>query len=334
MRIKTIEHLRAPVSGALLELDAIEVSGEAVISGRLVEPATGSWYRIEEGIADLVPHPFRNVERYASFCRIHGLEHGPAPSATATPDANAETQMKFFSEHRDRYEVEVVASPFYEIFDRVTLGRWITRTISRGMLVAEIGCGSGRQTLPLLRAGTDLIAIDLSEDMLRLARRKVLAEALAGQVDFLVASAENLPLANNTFDAAVIFGSLHHFSHPSATLSNVARIMRPGSHFYMLEPHKSPVRFIFDWMMRRWMLWKEEANEAPLFTASQFGAWLGAGGFDVQFRYATYLPPHLFYLIKGRKGERLLATTDVVFNAIPGLRRLGGVIIAEAVKHT
>jgi hypothetical protein len=42
----------------------------------------------------------------------------------------------------------------------------------------------------------------------------------------------------------------------------------------------------------------------------------------------------LFYLIKGRKGERLLATTDVVFNAIPGLRRLGGVIIAEAVKHT
>jgi hypothetical protein len=54
----------------------------------------------------------------------------------------------------------------------------------------------------------------------------------------------------------------------------------------------------------------------------------------VQFRYATYLPPHLFYLIKGRKGERLLATTDVVCNAIPGLRRLGGVIIAEAVKHT
>ena len=102
----------------------------------------------------------------------------------------------------------------------------------------------------------------------------------------------------------------------------------------MLEPHKSPVRFIFDWMMRHWMLWEEEANEAPLFTAGQFGTWLEAGGFDVHFRYATYLPPHLFYLIKGRKGERVLAATDAVFNAIPGLRRLGGVIIAEAVKHT
>jgi len=162
----------------------------------------------------------------------------------------------------------------------------------------------------------------------------VLAEAPAGHVDFVVASAENLPLADNAFDAAVIFGSLHHFSDPSAALLKVGRIMKPDSQFYMLEPHKSPVRFLFDWMMRCWMLWKEEANEAPLFTADQFRSWLGAGGFDVQIRYATYLPPHLFYLLRGRKGERLLAATDVVFNAIPGLRRLGGVIIAEAVKHT
>ena len=101
----------------------------------------------------------------------------------------------------------------------------------------------------------------------------------------------------------------------------------------MLEPHKSPVRFIFDWMMRRWMLWKEEANEAPLFTASQFLSWLGAGGLDVRVSYSTYLPPHLFYLVKGGAGDRLLVATDAVFNAMPVLRRFGGVIIADAVKR-
>jgi SAM-dependent methyltransferase len=202
------------------------------------------------------------------------------------------------------------------------------------MLVAEIGCGSGRQTLPLLQAGAEVIAVDLSEDMLRVARRKALGDGRIGQVDFVVASAENLPLADGTFDAAVIFGSLHHFSQPPTALLEVGRIMRPGSHFYMLEPHKTPVRFIFDWMMRRWMLWKEEANEAPLFNEGQFRAWLEAGGFDVQCSYGTYLPPHLFYLVRGSKAERLLATTDIVFNAIPGLRRLGGVIIAEAVKQS
>jgi hypothetical protein len=85
--------------------------------------------------------------------------------------------------------------------------------------------------------------------------------------------------------------------------------------------------------MRRWMLWKEEANDAPLFSASQFQSWLGAGGLDTQVRYSTYLPPHLFYLVKGRAGDQLLAATDALFNAVIGLRRLGGVIIAEAVKR-
>src|SRR3984893_12844471 len=212
MRIKTVERLRAPVSGVGLALDPIEVSGDEVISGRLVEPRTGIWYRIEDGIADLVPHAFRNTERYDAFCCRHGLEHGPVPSGTATPDANAAAQMKFFSEHRDAYEAEVVASPFYEVFDRVTIGRWIGRAISKGMLVAEIGCGSGRQTLPLLRAGAEVIAVDLSEDMLRVARRNALGEGRIGQVDFVVASADNLQLADSTFDAAVHFGSLYHFS--------------------------------------------------------------------------------------------------------------------------
>jgi hypothetical protein len=86
-------------------------------------------------------------------------------------------------------------------------------------------------------------------------------------------------------------------------------------------------------MMRHWNLWKEEANDDPLFTRKKFQTWLSAGGLDARICYSTYLPPHLFYLIDRRKGEWLLGTTDVVFNSVPGLRRLGGVIIAEAVKH-
>ena len=333
MRIKTVEHLRAPISGTRLDLQSIEICGDEIISGRLIEKSTGAWYRIEEGIADLAPYGFRDVNRYAAFCRKHGFEQGPVPAGDAAPDENAATQLKFFSEHRDAYETEVVASPFYDVLDRVTLGRWTSRAITKDMLVAEVGCGTGRQTLPLLRTGASLISVDLSEDMLRLARSKVLAEQPAGRADFVIGTAENLPLAENHFNAAVIFGSLHHFSDPPVALRKAAGIVKPGGRFYMLEPHKSPVRFIFDWMMRRWMLWKEEANEAPLFTASQFLSWLGAGGLDARVRYSTYLPPHLFYLIKGRAGDRLLASTDAAFNAMPLVRRLGGVIIAEAVKR-
>jgi SAM-dependent methyltransferase len=331
MRAETVEHLRAPISGARLTLQPIEIAGDEVVCGRLVEIGTGAWYRIEEGIADLAPHGFRNIDRHDAFCRRHGFEQGPVPAGNAVPDENAAMQIKFFSEHRDAYEIEVVASPFFGVLDRVTLGRWASRAIGKDMLVAEVGCGTGRQTLPLLRSGASLVCVDLSEDMLRLARRKALAEQPAGWADFVVGTAENLPLADGRFDVAVIFGSLHHFSDPSAALRKVAGIMKAGGRFYILENHKSPARFIFDWMMRRWMLWMEEPNEAP--TAAQFLDWLGAGGLEARVRYSTYLPPHLFYLVKGRAADRLLVATDALFNAVPVLRRLGGVIIAEGVKR-
>ncbi len=185
----------------------------------------------------------------------------------------------------------------------------------------------------MLRAGANVVAVDLSEDLLKLARRKVIAESLPGRADFVAGTAENLPLCERTFDAGLIFGSLHHFSDPAAGLLAIARIIKPNGQFYLMEPHDSPVRFIFDWMMRHWNRWKEEANDDPLFTRAKFEDWLNAIGLDARIYYSTYLPPHLFYLINRHGGEWLLALTDAVFGSIPGLRSLGGVIIAEAIKR-
>jgi SAM-dependent methyltransferase len=333
MRMRTVEYLQAPVTASRLELDPIEVTGDEVIAGRLIEPETGAWYRIEDGIADLVPSEYRNSARYEAFCQRFGLQQGPAPRGVGSQDQNTLKQIEFFS-GGEAYEAEVVTSPFYDVFDRVTVGRWISRTISLKLRVAEVGCGSGRQTIPMLKAGADVVAVDLSEDLLKLARRKVLAQPLRGRADFVVATAENLPLRDQAFDAGLIFGSLHHFSDPPTAVLGIARTIRPGGRFYIMEPHNSPVRFVFDWMMRHWNLWREEANDDPLFTKKKFQTWLSAGGLDARICYSTYLPPHLFYLIDRRKGEWLLATTDIIFNSIPGLRRLGGVIIAEAVKTT
>src|SRR5262245_30998947 len=334
MRAGTVACLRAALAAAGRGLEPLEVAGDDVVAGRLIEPDTGAWYRIDDGIADLVPSEYRNSERYEAFCRKHRLEYGPAPRGVGRKDDKTLKQIRFFSS-AGAYEAEFVASPFYDVFDRVTVGDWIARTISENDLVAEVGCGSGRQTIPMLKAGANVVAVDLSEDLLKLARRKVLSESFGGgHADFVVGTAENLPLRDRAFDVGLIFGSLHHFSDPPTALIGIARTIKPGGRFYIMEPHNSPVRFIFDWMMRHWNLWKEEANEDPLFTKKRFQTLLSAGGLDGRISYSTYLPPHLFYLINQRKGEWLLATTDVVFNAIPGLRRLGGVIIAEAVKRT
>ncbi len=332
MRVDTVEFLRAPVSAAKLELEVLEIAGDDVLAGRLIETETGAWYRIDDGIADLIPSDYRDPGRFEAFCRKHRLEHGPAPRGLGRKDDNTLKQIKFFS-GAEANETEVVTSPFYEVFDRITVGRWIARTLSEGTRVAEVGCGSGRQTIPMLKQGASVVAVDLSEDLLTLARRKAISGSFRGHADFVVGTAENLPLGECIFDAGLIFGSLHHFSDPRAALIGISRTIRPGGRFYIMEPHDSAVRFIFDWMMRHWKLWTEEANADPLFSKAQFQTWLNEDGFDACISYSTYLPPHILYLMSRQNGERLMTATDSLFNTIPGIRQLGGVIIADAVKH-
>ena len=124
MRRASVDFLQAPVTAARLALEPLEVTGDDVVAGRLIEPDTGAWYRIDDGIADLVPSEYRNAARYEAFCRKHRLEHGPAPRGVGKPDDNTLKQIRFFS-GGEAYEAEVVTSPFYDVFDRVTVGRWI-----------------------------------------------------------------------------------------------------------------------------------------------------------------------------------------------------------------
>jgi SAM-dependent methyltransferase len=195
-----------------------------------------------------------------------------------------------------------------------------------------VGCGSGQQTLPLARQGANVLAVDLSEDMLRLARAKLLASGATGQASFVRGIAEQLPLASESCGGAVICGSLHHFTDPPRALQEAGRVLEPQARFFLLEPHASPVRFLFDWSMRLWTLWEEEARDEPLFDAVQFRHWLAAAGIDHRIGYSTYLPPHLFYWIRGAAGAFLLRASDRVLSGIPGLRRLAGVITAEGTK--
>jgi len=335
MNKNLVPYLRSPETGSELELKAFATKDDDVLEGMLVDRAADVWFRIEDGIADLKPLALRTMERYQAFKQRRGLDDSLVAQTPAAQDrtvADQKKQINFFDGRPDEYEQEVVLSPFSRVLDNVTFGDWAKRTLKPGSRVLEVGCGSGRQTEVLLGLGMRSVALDLSEGLLRIARRKLEAQGIEGRADLIASSAEALPIADGSFDACVIYGSLHHFANPQAVLAKATAALRHGGYFYMLEPHKSPARFIFDWLMRVRPLWQEEAADDPLFSESQFREWLGRGNVRVDIKISTYLPPHLFYGIGQRSGERLLAWSDRLFSALPGVRRLGGVIIAEGVK--
>ena len=70
-------------------------------------------------------------------------------------------------------------APFYDWENAQTVGRrdvpfWRAVAATAGGPVLELGCGTGRVSLPLARAGVQLVGIDRSAPMLDRARRQIL----------------------------------------------------------------------------------------------------------------------------------------------------------------
>jgi SAM-dependent methyltransferase len=104
----------------------------------------------------------------------------------------------------------------------------------RGQRVLDLGCGSGENSLLLALKGGRLAAIDISADLLRLARQR-LAVNSAPTAEFLVASAHDLPFEDVSFDAVLGIAILHHLDL-SIVAREVARVLKPGGRAVFKEP--------------------------------------------------------------------------------------------------
>ncbi|HUA12639.1 MAG TPA: class I SAM-dependent methyltransferase [Solirubrobacteraceae bacterium] len=91
---------------------------------------------------------------------------------------------------------------------------------SPGRTLADIGGGTGNYARALAADGWQPLVVDRSPAMLARAAAKGLAT--------LEADAEQLPLADRSFDAAMLVSMLHHTEHPERAISEAARILRPG----------------------------------------------------------------------------------------------------------
>lgn len=92
-----------------------------------------------------------------------------------------------------------------EVFTQGTLGEcdFIEKEINydKKLKILDIGCGTGRHSLELVKRGYQMTAIDLSNSLLDKAREKALAQNL--RVDFQIQDARKLPFANE-FDLAIM----------------------------------------------------------------------------------------------------------------------------------
>ena len=99
--------------------------------------------------------------------------------------------------------------------------------------VLDDGCGSGWAARLLAKqsiAGR-VVGIDVSDEMVRVAREQ---SSDITNVEFQVASAENLPFPDDTFTHAFSMESLYYYTDISKAVGEIARVLKPGGLFVVV----------------------------------------------------------------------------------------------------
>lgn len=99
----------------------------------------------------------------------------------------------------------------------------------------DAACGPGLIARRLAKEVHSVRGFDLTPAMVELARREATAAGLPN-IDFEVADATALPVADGTFDGAVARFALHHIPVPGRLIKELARVVRPGGKVVLADP--------------------------------------------------------------------------------------------------
>jgi ubiquinone/menaquinone biosynthesis C-methylase UbiE len=132
-------------------------------------------------------------------------------------------------------------APFYDWENAQTVARrdvafWQRLALANDGPVLELGCGTGRVAVPVVKAGARLVGIDLSAPMLARARKRLLRARLSDRALLVRGDIRHLPFRSRRGFGLVMapYGILQSLTRErdlAATLDSVSRVIRPGGLF-------------------------------------------------------------------------------------------------------
>ena len=145
--------------------------------------------------------------------------------------------------------------------------KMLSKHLAPGMTVLELGCGTGYFTRELARSGAGIVAIDVSPELLEIAK----ANCSAPNVRYEIQNADELSYPDAMFDSVVGSSVLHHLEIAKA-LREIYRVLKPRGTICFTEPNmlnpQIAVQKNVPWVKRklgdspdetaffRWPLWR------------------------------------------------------------------------------
>ena len=143
------------------------------------------------------------------------------------------------------YDFAKIADTYDRLNRVMTFGldrRWRKRAVREFSIldsrfsILDVACGTGDMVLELMKHGCKVTGVDLSEEMLDIARKKTAsANFQLSTFNFQLGDAEALPFAEGEFDAVTCAFGVRNFVHLDQGLSEMLRVLKPGGRMVILE---------------------------------------------------------------------------------------------------
>ena len=142
--------------------------------------------------------------------------------------------------------------------------------------VLDIGCGNGAGSRLIQKyfRPEKIIAVDLDENMIARARRRIDDP----NIDFRVMDAAHLEFPGNSFDAVFNFGIIHHIARWRDCIDHVQRVLRPGGTFFVEE---LALETFAGFPGVLWKVLSAHPYES-MFSFDELIGYLKTSGFDIQ----------------------------------------------------
>src|SRR5215475_722349 len=114
----------------------------------------------------------------------------------------------------------------------------------KGKTVLEYGCGDGVNTVLLANRGAKVISLDLSPELIDVARQRLKAHDITSGVDLMVGSAHNVPLPDESVDVVFGIAILHHLDL-QLSAKEVRRLLKKNGFAIFQEPVRN------SWLLRQ-----------------------------------------------------------------------------------
>lgn len=244
-----------------------------------------------------------------------------ALEATLTADSSLRVSARTFT----RYERPAAQTPYPLEYSYHLLGD------VRGLRVLDFGCGSGGNSVLLANRGAHVWGFDISEDLLRVAQRRMRVNGRAGGAEFIVASAHQLPFPDRCIDVVFGIAILHHLD--LGLVSNeIRRILRPGGRAIFQEPirNSATVRLL------RSLIPYRQPDVSPYERPLTDGELRVFAKPFSSYRARAFRLPHVAIgeklpVVKKRVG-RLYESDQALLQSFPALAHYAGVSVIELTK--